>query len=406
MLFLLGLSISLRLLSTVPDESQVLLELLCWESGKQSSNWRVCIKLGNLIRAILFSELLWMLRITMCMMLQKKRGRMYRNLMVMIKMWMNGVEGQKLEGQSATFSAKIAETADGGAKKSVVVPNRSNCCSNLSLQPTGEGGATRVPICIELKRDGNLSSKSIVLQIDSKSQPVSASALRHSLQDRLSKVSNFDLWSGWCPSIKRCSPTITHAHKESQLLRDRVRHFFFFILLKYQNTPVSLYSQIVLVLVSLLRSGPLGVKIQATTVLGSLCKENELWVKVLLGGCILLLLALLKSTKGQITAANTIYVVSEGDAKYHVGSKIFATEGVVPVLWAQLEKGSKVVDDFLTGALRNLCGTTEGFWLAIVKAGGEDILVKISTSETTKQLLKLLGPGYEPLVRAQAASTL
>ncbi|KAL7587726.1 hypothetical protein Lser_V15G39590 [Lactuca serriola] len=40
--------------------------------------------------------------------------------------------------------------------------------------PTGEGGATRAPICIELKRDGNLSSKSIVMQIDRKSQPVSA----------------------------------------------------------------------------------------------------------------------------------------------------------------------------------------------------------------------------------------
>nr|KAJ0191561.1 hypothetical protein LSAT_V11C800422350 [Lactuca sativa] len=32
------------------------------------------------------------------------------------------------------------------------------------VQPTGEGGATRAPICIELKRDGNLSSKSIVMQ--------------------------------------------------------------------------------------------------------------------------------------------------------------------------------------------------------------------------------------------------
>ncbi|CAI9282366.1 unnamed protein product [Lactuca saligna] len=56
--------------------------------------------------------------------------------------------------------------------------------------PTGEGGATRAPICIELKRDGNLSNKSIVLQIERKSQPVSASALRHSLQYRLSKVSS------------------------------------------------------------------------------------------------------------------------------------------------------------------------------------------------------------------------
>ncbi|KAI6670467.1 hypothetical protein NL676_005352 [Syzygium grande] len=42
-------------------------------------------------------------------------------------------------------------------------------------------------ICIDLNRDGSLSSKSIVLQIDNKSQQVSASDLCHSLQDRLSK---------------------------------------------------------------------------------------------------------------------------------------------------------------------------------------------------------------------------
>ncbi|CAA3011113.1 dynamin-2A-like [Olea europaea subsp. europaea] len=58
------------------------------------------------------------------------------------------------------------------------------------MQPTGEGGATRAPICIDLTRDSSLSSKSIILQIDSKSQQVSASALRHSLQDRLSKISS------------------------------------------------------------------------------------------------------------------------------------------------------------------------------------------------------------------------
>ncbi|KAL7591217.1 hypothetical protein Lser_V15G31696 [Lactuca serriola] len=72
------------------------------------------------------------------------------------------------------------------AGKSAVL---NSLIGHLAL-PTGEGGATRAPICIELKRDGNLSSKSIVLQIDRKSQPVSASALRHSLQDRLSKVSS------------------------------------------------------------------------------------------------------------------------------------------------------------------------------------------------------------------------
>ncbi|RDX68392.1 Dynamin-2B, partial [Mucuna pruriens] len=60
----------------------------------------------------------------------------------------------------------------------------------IILQPTGENGATRAPICIDLQRDTSLSSKSIILQIDNKSQQVSASALRHSLQDRLSKGSS------------------------------------------------------------------------------------------------------------------------------------------------------------------------------------------------------------------------
>lgn len=45
----------------------------------------------------------------------------------------------------------------------------------LIFQPTGEGGATHAPIVVDLSRDGSLSSKSIILQIDSKSQQVSAS---------------------------------------------------------------------------------------------------------------------------------------------------------------------------------------------------------------------------------------
>ncbi|KAM3377789.1 dynamin-2A [Capsicum galapagoense] len=73
-----------------------------------------------------------------------------------------------------------------GAGKSAVL----NSLLGHPALPTGEGGATRAPICIDLKKDRSLSSKSIILQIDSKSQQVSASALRHSLQDRLSKISN------------------------------------------------------------------------------------------------------------------------------------------------------------------------------------------------------------------------
>ncbi|RDX76310.1 Protein CELLULOSE SYNTHASE INTERACTIVE 1, partial [Mucuna pruriens] len=204
---------------------------------------------------------------------------------------------------------------------------------------------------------------------------------------------------------------------------------------------VGSHSQAVPVLVSLLRSGSLNVKIQAATVLGSLCKENELRVKVLLGGCIPPLLGLLKSSsaEGQVAAAKTIFAVSQGGAKDHVGSKIFSTEGVVPVLWEQLQKGLKtgnVVDNLLTGALKNLSSSTERFWNATVQAGGVDILIKllttgqsstlanvcfllacmmmedasvcskVLTAEATKQLLKLLGTGNDAPVRAEAASAL
>ncbi|WOG93713.1 hypothetical protein DCAR_0313000 [Daucus carota subsp. sativus] len=204
---------------------------------------------------------------------------------------------------------------------------------------------------------------------------------------------------------------------------------------------VGSHSQAVPVLVSLLRSGSLGVKIQSATVLGSLCKENELRIKVLLGGCIPPLLGLLRSSsaEGQVAAAKTIFAVSQGGAKDHVGSKIFSTEGVVPVLWGQLEKGLKagnVVDNLLTGALKNLCSSTEGFWPATIQAGGLDTLVKlladgqsstqanvcfllacmmmedasvcpkILAADTTKKLLKLLSPGNEASVRAEAAGAL
>ncbi|CAN4081338.1 unnamed protein product [Withania somnifera] len=85
----------------------------------------------------------------------------------------------------STFLNVVAIGGTGAGKSAVL-----NSLIGHPALPTGEGGATRAPICIDLKRDSSLSSKSIILQIDSKSQPVSASALRHSLQDRLSKISS------------------------------------------------------------------------------------------------------------------------------------------------------------------------------------------------------------------------
>lgn len=63
-----------------------------------------------------------------------------------------------------------------GAGKSAVL----NGLIGHPVLPTGENGATRAPICVDLQRDASLSSKSIMLQIDSKSQQVSASELSSS----------------------------------------------------------------------------------------------------------------------------------------------------------------------------------------------------------------------------------
>ncbi|KAK9669701.1 hypothetical protein RND81_13G149000 [Saponaria officinalis] len=87
--------------------------------------------------------------------------------------------------RNSTF-LNVVSLGNVGAGKSAVL----NSLIGHPVLPTGENGATRAPISIELNRDSSLSSKSIVLQIDNKTQQVSASALRHSLQDRLSKVSS------------------------------------------------------------------------------------------------------------------------------------------------------------------------------------------------------------------------
>jgi hypothetical protein len=137
-------------------------------------------------------------------------------------------------------------------------------------------------------------------------------------------------------------------------------------------------------LVALLRSGSLPAKVNAAAILGVLCKQEDLRVKVLLGGCIPPLLALLKSgsAEAQTVAADALNAVSQGGAKDHVGSKIFSTEGVVLSLWEQLQSAAldASLPGLLTGALRNLCTSSEGFWLATLDAGGVGILVRLLSS--------------------------
>ncbi|KAK9670470.1 hypothetical protein RND81_13G204100 [Saponaria officinalis] len=269
--------------------------------------------------------------------------------------------------------------------------------------------------------------------------PTPLSVAKMSLRDRTTSTEDPD---GTLASVAQCVEQMrqntTSVQEKEYSLRQLQK-----LIETHDNalSAVGSHSQAVPVLVSLLRSGSLTIKIQSAHVLGSLCKENELRVKVLLGGCIPPLIGLLRSSSsdGQIAAAKTLYAVSQGDSRDHIGSKIFSTEGVVPVLWGLLERereSRKLVDELLTGALKNLCGSTEGYWQATVKAGGVDILVKLLTSaqsgtqanvcyllahmimedasicptvlagEAVKQLLNLLGPGNEAAVRAEAAGAL
>ncbi|KAI3758602.1 hypothetical protein L6452_06169 [Arctium lappa] len=139
--------------------------------------------------------------------------------------------------------------------------------------------------------------------------------------------------------------------------------------------------------ISILRNGSPLAKVNVAATLTALCKDEDLRLKVLLGGCIPPLLSLLKSESidAKKAAAEAIYEVSSGGlSDDHVGMKIFVTEGVVPTLWEQINsknRQDKVVVGFVTGALRNLCGDKDGYWRVTLEAGGVDIIVGLLSSD-------------------------
>ncbi|KAL2497174.1 Armadillo/beta-catenin-like repeat [Abeliophyllum distichum] len=150
---------------------------------------------------------------------------------------------------------------------------------------------------------------------------------------------------------------------------------------------IGLHGQALPLFISILRSGTPMAKINVAAMLSVLCKDEDLRLKVLLGGCIPPLLSLLKSesTEARKAAADALVEVSSsGLSDDNVGTKIFVTEGVVPALWKQLDpknKTDKVVEGFVTGALRNLCGDKDGYWRSTLDDGGVDIIVSLLSSE-------------------------
>ncbi|XP_078444908.1 binding protein [Wolffia australiana] len=275
-------------------------------------------------------------------------------------------------------------------------------------------------------------------KIQDSEPPTPGSTLRVGLRDR----SSMEDADGTLSSVAQCIELLRRSSSTNQDKEHSLKQLLELIETRDKAFgAVGSHSQAVPTLVSLLRTGPLNIKILSSTVLTCLCKEDELRVKVLLGGSIPALLALLKSSskEGQMAAAETIHAVSQGGAKDHVGSKIFSTEGVVPVLWEKLKNGLQeagLVDTLLTGTLRNLCNTAEGFWVSTEESDGTETLLKllaaaqpgtlanvccllgclvlekpsacstVASSGGIKLLLKLLSPGNEASVRAEAAGAL
>ncbi|KAL9451797.1 hypothetical protein AB3S75_013382 [Citrus x aurantiifolia] len=93
------------------------------------------------------------------------------------------VDDQSSSSKRSSTFLNVLALGNVGAGKSAIL----NSLIGHPILPTGGNGATRAPIRIDLNKDGSLSSQSIVLLIDNKSQDVSPSALRHSLQTRLSQ---------------------------------------------------------------------------------------------------------------------------------------------------------------------------------------------------------------------------
>ncbi|KAG6388657.1 hypothetical protein SASPL_150089 [Salvia splendens] len=156
---------------------------------------------------------------------------------------------------------------------------------------------------------------------------------------------------------------------------------------KEGRTLIGSHAQTMPLLVSILRNGSIQAKVNVAATMSALCKEEDLRLKVLLGGCIPHLLSLLKSdaTEARKAAAEALCEVSSGGlSDDHVGMKIFVTEGVVSSLWEALNakyNQEKVVEGYITGALRNLCGDKNGFLMKSLDAGGVDLIVNLLHSD-------------------------
>ncbi|MCO5584828.1 hypothetical protein L7F22_038760 [Adiantum nelumboides] len=245
-------------------------------------------------------------------------------------------------------------------------------------------------------------------------------------------------WATVAQLIEQLRTSTTAPQQRESLLR---RLFELVNISTDARAAVSCHPQSIPVLVTILRSNNTTCRVLTAMIIEILSTDEETRIKVILGGSIPALLALLKSgpQELQLTAAKVLYALSKGNKEDKVGPKIFSTEGIVPYLWELLKPAHKVakpLDGVLTGTLRNLSKDTDGFWDAAAQVGALEVLLKLVLSGSSEaqshscfllagmilvedtictkvmqfgcvdRLLKLLSPGNDFYVRAEAAGVL
>ncbi|EFJ05623.1 hypothetical protein SELMODRAFT_449094 [Selaginella moellendorffii] len=93
-------------------------------------------------------------------------------------------EGEESLDQYSSFLSVVA-LGNTGAGKSAVL----NSLIGYAVLPTGENGATRAPVTIDLEADDSGNKRGLTVQMEGKSMQVSATDIRHSLQNKFGRMS-------------------------------------------------------------------------------------------------------------------------------------------------------------------------------------------------------------------------
>ncbi|CAI0600327.1 unnamed protein product [Linum tenue] len=170
---------------------------------------------------------------------------------------------------------------------------------------------------------------------------------------------------------------------------------------KEARTVIGSHAQAMPLFVSILRDGTHGAKLNVAATLSVMSKDDDLRVKVLLGGCIPPLLLLLKSESPEArkAAAESIYEVSSGALRNLSSIKDSCWRTILE------DGGVKIVIKLLSSE-NSFTQSNAASLLASLMLNFSDIVVEAIDAGTIKSLLELLEQDNDIHVRASAAEAL